>query len=357
MKNQINVVTLGPSVTEQGGMGSVAKLLVASDTEKYRFSHLSTWDSNLSRFALVVHFSRCCQAFLLLLLKAKVDIVHLHISEGGSLVRTFILSLIAWLFMKPVILHAHGSEFHSFYAGLSPQGKRWINFYFSHCNLLIALSESWQKFYIETCDIAPDKVIVLKNPVYLPDEVPKRDGGKAVNLLFMGKINQRKGVYDLVQALALLEVSVRYRITLILAGSGEIEAIQELAKQLGVIDCLRFPGWVDARMRDQLLSEANIFVLPSYNEGLPMALLEAMAWALPVITTPVGGIPEVILSGKNGILVPPGDVEAMATAITALVTQDDRRIEVGVQARNSILGLDIKHYREKILGLYDSLLV
>ncbi len=356
MKSQINVVTLGPSITEQGGMGSVAKLLLSSGTEEFTFTHISTWNSNLGRIGLLLHFLQSCFSLFVLLVRNKVDIAHLHISEGGSLVRKFILSVIVWLFQKPVVLHAHGCEFHDFYAGLPPLGKRWINFYLGHCDLLIALSESWRKFYIESCHLPSEKVIVIKNPVDLPDEIPQRSSNKSVKLLFMGKINQRKGVYDIVQALAELEVEVRSNITLILAGSGEIESVQQLANQLGVIGCLKFPGWVDAGMRDQLLGEADIFLLPSYNEGLPMALLEAMAWELPAITTPVGGIPEVITSRKNGILVAPGDIPALAAAIDDLVKQGDFRTQLGIQARASVLDLDINHYRKNVREVYKGIL-
>lgn len=356
MKKQIHVVTLGPSLTEQGGMGSVAKLLVASGTEDFKFTHISTWNSHLKKPSLILHFAQCCFSYCILLLRNKADIVHLHISEGGSLVRTFILSLIAWLFGKPVILHAHGSEFHDFYTNLPKLGKRWINVYISHCDILIALSESWRQFYINTCQLDPNKVIVLKNPVALPSPIPERHHYQQIKFLFMGKINQRKGAYDLVNALAQLKPEVRAKITFILAGSGEVEAVRCLAKQVGVLDYLNFPGWVDSETRDRLLHEADVFVLPSYNEGLPMALLEAMAWALPSITTPVGGIPEVIISDTNGILVQPGDIEALALAISNLTMQDDLRIRLGIQARNKVMELDINCYREKMLTLYGGLL-
>jgi glycosyltransferase involved in cell wall biosynthesis len=87
-----------------------------------------------------------------------------------------------------------------------------------------------------------------------------------------------------------------------------------------------------------------------------MALLEAMAWELPAITTPVGGIPEVIISRKNGILVAPGDIPALAAAIDDLVKQGDFRTQLGIQARASVLDLDINHYRKNVREVYKGIL-
>lgn len=356
MKNKVSIITLGPSIAEKGGMGSVAKLLIASNTKEFSFTHLTTWDSDLSKVSLLVCFFKSCVMFLAFLLKNRVDVAHLHVSEGGSLVRTFILSTMAWAFRKPVVLHAHGCEFHTFYEQLPTLGKHFINFYFRHCKILIVLSESWKQFYINACKVSPKNIIVLKNPVAIPNDVPQRTEDEQITFLFMGKINKRKGIYDLVEALSHLEPEIRSQMILILAGSGEIQQVQQLAESLKVIDCLRFPGWVDADERDQLLSIADVFVLPSYNEGLPMALLEAMAWALPSITTPVGGIPEVIDSGVNGLLVQPGDIVALASAISDLITHNDLRHRLGIQARENVAELDISCYREKILELYDNVL-
>jgi glycosyltransferase involved in cell wall biosynthesis len=347
------VVMLGPSLQEQGGMGAVSNLIIESAIPEIKFQHISTWYSNrMTKLKSLGVFCFAIGKLSLLLLLQKVDLLHLHLSERGSAWRNSVLVLIALLFNKPMILHAHGAEFHTFHAQLKPPLQKFLNWILQKTTYLIVLSESWRKFYISHCQIPEHKVVVLHNPVDFPQNLPTKNQDEQFKLLFLGKINQRKGIYDLLQAIALIKAELSHKIKLIIAGSGEIDETLHLAQQLGIRDQIDFYGWVNREQRNQLLAQADLFLLPSYNEGLPMALLEAMSWALPVITTPVGGIGEVIIHSETGWLVEPGDNQQIKTAIESLLENLDLREKISQSARNKVAAFSIQKYRISLSKLY-----
>ncbi|WP_206070104.1 glycosyltransferase family 4 protein [Nodosilinea sp. P-1105] len=343
---------MGPNLSEQGGMGSVEKMIVASATDKFEYKHLSTWNSPPQKSGKLIPFIKSSCTLLQLLLAQRVDLLHIHMSERGSVLRKLFLASLAFLFKKPVIMHAHGCEFHVFYNNLTSLQKSVIQSCLQRCTYVIALSDSWKEFYVRQCKLSPNQVVVFKNPVVFPLQLRKKNQSDVTSFLFLGKINERKGVYDLVRSIAKLNLEERSRMKLTLAGCGEIDNVKNLAKELNILETLQFTGWVDAETRDQLLADADVFVLPSYNEGLPMALLEAMSWSLPVITTPVGGIPEVISHEENGYLVNPGDIESLTAALSNFINDAELRIRLGLNAKESISDLDITAYASKLFALY-----
>ncbi len=350
---KLNVFMLGPSLSEQGGMGAVQRQILNGVSEKVIIKHASTWDGKTSTFIL---FTRALIFFLEKLLKGQVDLVHIHVSERGSVVRKSILALLAFAFSKPVIMHTHGCEFHLFYNKLPRTIKQLLNKVLQNCTCLIVLSESWKKIYIDKCNLKVNQVKVLYNPVAVPQNVYDCTNLDKITFLFLGKINQRKGVFDLLNALAMLPSVTRNKIRVILAGSGEIEKAKALAKDSDIESLVEFPGWVNIKQRDDFLAQANVFVLPSYNEGLPMALLEAMSWGLPVVTTPVGGITEVVTHYKTGLLVEPGNIRQLAASMEILIDNESLRLSLGNAARKQASLLDTKNYSHELLNLYHSIM-
>jgi glycosyltransferase involved in cell wall biosynthesis len=357
---KLKVIMLGPCLQEKGGMGSVGTLIINTASADIQIEHISTWDGELSRQSGVHRlkvFIEAVFALLWKLLKGEVDVVHIHLAEKGSALRKSILILLTKAFGKPVILHAHGCEFHSFHASLSPVMKRVLNLILRQSTYLIALSESWKDYYMKYCGFKAKQVVVFANPVEIPENIPDRSKSqKKINFVSLGRIGKRKGAFDLIEAFAQLTPQQREKSQLTLAGIGEVEQARSLAESLNVKEQINFPGWVDPVRRSELLSKADVFVLPSYNEGLPMALLEAMSWGLPVITTPVGGIPEVVTHTKTGLLVNPGDVEQLTEAVQSLIEDESLRLKLGNDARKRILPLDIKAYSRSLHDLYYSTL-
>jgi glycosyltransferase involved in cell wall biosynthesis len=345
MNQPLRVLMLGESLDRQGGIVSVEKLILQNHSSGVEFEHVSTLVQGSSINKIFGYSIAVVKVFRRLLGK-ETDLLHIHVSERGSAFRQAFTSLIAQKFGIPVILHTHGSEFHLFYDSLPTWLKTGLSQIFKRCDRVVVLSETWKTFYVNELGLAADRVIVLPNPVQVPLKIPHRASSnqQKVNLVFLGRIGQRKGAFDLIHAFAKIPIEVRKQAQLTLAGDGAVEEAQALIVTLGLVAHVAVKSWLSSEQRDALLEKSDIFILPSYNEGLPMALLEAMSWGLPPIVTPVGGIPEVVVSEKNGLLVQPGDVEQLAAAIQALITNVELRIALGMRARETVLPLDIKNY-------------
>ena len=347
----LQVLMLCPDLRVNGGISSVINLILQAAPPDVNIDYLFTHIEGSLLLKIRV-FSQAVGGLLWKLLSQKVDVVYIHMSQGGSTVRKSILVLIAALFQKPIVMHTHGSQFHQFYANLPSVAQRLLSWIFRRCARFIVLSDSWKVFYTKTVGLNPTSVVVLSNPVKLPPHVPPRSASNQVTFLFLGRIGSRKGAFDLIRAYASMPADLRDQAHLIVAGDGEVEAARQLVDSLGLTDAISLPGWVGVEQRDQLLASADVFVLPSYNEGLPMSVLEAMGWGLPVITTPVGGIPELITPKQNGLLVTPGDLEQLATAMQFLIQDSSERQALGRRAREHVLPLDIRMYCVSLVDVY-----
>jgi glycosyltransferase involved in cell wall biosynthesis len=284
---------------------------------------------------------RALISYLFRLLTQKVELVHCHAAMRGSFWRKALFAGLARRFGVPVLLHLHGSEMKGFYESQSPRVRRLIARQLELANAVLVLSDSWKKFILE---IAPrSKTIVVPNYVRVPDSL-ERPARQDVTVLFLGLLGQRKGIYDLLEAFARARRQ-NPMLKLVVGGNGEIAEAKRLAHKLGVEESVTFLGWIDEAKRREMLTHSDIFVLPSYNEGLPMSVLEAMAYGLPVIATPVGGISELITDGLDGRLVAPGDVAALERELLDLARAPELRHALGEAGHRRVT----EHYADTVV--------
>lgn len=268
-----------------------------------------------------------------LLVTPRPRCVHLHVAMYGSFWRKHVYAVVAKLAGVPVLTHLHGSEFEKFHSSSGAMGRRLIALLLELSDCVLVLSDSWAQVVRR---IAPKAhVRVLRNYVRVPAPAAPRKEGEAVVVLFLGQIGHRKGVYDLIEAARLLKQrGVAFQ--LLLGGNGELDKAAALIRAADVGDRVELLGWVAGDDKRRALEQADIYVLPSYNEGLPMSLLEAMARGVPVVSTVVGGIPELIEDGVTGRLVMPGDVERLAQALQGLIEDPEARRTAGARARDTV---------------------
>lgn len=325
------VLIAGPAPDAAGGVAVVIERLVASRlAERFDLSYVSTHrDAQDVRKAAtaLVGTARC--AWLLAL--RRVDLVYLHASSGYSLRRKAAIALLATLARRPYVLHVHASDFDGYYRAASRWEQQLVRRTLARAALVIAVSPAWEK---RLRAIVACRTTAIPNLVPIPPVQASLDP-PTPRVVSLGRLGVRKGSYTLVRALAVLGQTCP-RACLVLAGDGEIDSVMLEARSLGVGDRVELPGWIGPEERERTLLGASVFALPSREEGLPVALLEAMAYGLPSVVSPVGGIPDVFVEGRHGFFVPPDDPDALAERLGALLGDPDAAREMGANARRDM---------------------
>ena len=270
------------------------------------------------------------------LLTLDAPLVHVQTASRASFWRKSVVCLLARAAGRPYLVHVHGGEFMKFYREESrPLTQRWIRHTLARAALVIALSDQWRERLLA---IEPTACVeVLPNGVLLPDLHDLHDTRRrqASTLLFVGDLIRAKGLHDLIRAFG--RIAPRFpQLELVCAGGRPPPEMTQLVAELALQQRVAFPGWLGPERLRAELGRATVFALPSYAEGMPMALLEAMSWGLPVIATPVGGVPQVVEHGVNGLLVTPGDSDGLAAAVARLLSEPALRESLGAAARRTI---------------------
>lgn len=266
---------------------------------------------------------------LRLCLSKKIDIAHIHMASRGSAARKTIISKILSLFDIPYILHIHSGEFICFFSRQPKAIKQAIKGALLNASHVIVLSEKMRDWCIN--ELGASRTLVIRNGcrdirTSAPPSPRTRD------ILFLGRVNKKKGVDDLLSAIKIV-TAVNPGITATIAGDGDIMHYAKIAENKGILQNLNFTGWVDRKTCDQLLLSHKIFILPSYSEGMPMSILEAMSSNTPIISTNVGGIPDIINHKITGILVEPGNILDISDGISLLLNDENLAISLSTRAR------------------------
>ena len=265
--------------------------------------------------------------FATILLFNKPDLVHIHSSFGPSFYRKLPFIYMASWAKVSIINHIHGADFDEFYVKAGTRKKELIRKVYGKCSKLIALSAEWKD---RLSIIVPNsKIVVVENYSILHEDAFQERLKRSCNnqVLFLGELGRRKGCYDIPAVVKFVAKAIP-NVKFILCGTGsetDEKAIKELIKKNKVEANIVFPGWVRNQEKDKVLRDADVFFLPSYNEGMPMSVLDAMGYALPVVSTNVGGIPKIVHDGENGMCFTAGDVDSMAREIISLLSDEQKR--------------------------------
>ena len=304
-----------------------------------------------------IYLGRAVLTLFRVRLSATPCLLHVNITGRGSTIRKLILLTVAQGLGLRYVLHLHDYDYAEYYRRQGTFLKKLITTMFRRAAAVIVLGQRDLEVVSQSLGLSRDRMTVLHNAV--PDPLPDLDRtlfpGKPCHLLFLGHLSARKGVPDLLQALASPTVKhLRWRATL--AGGGLIEEFRNLAKELGILERLCFPGWLDEAGVSELFADAVVLVLPSYAEGLAMSVLEGLSHGLAVITTPVGAHSEVIETEVSGILVPPGDAAALSDALVRVIKDESLRNRLAKGARDRFLeGFDVRRYAAQLGQLHAGL--
>ncbi|MDD3436887.1 MAG: glycosyltransferase family 4 protein [Candidatus Gastranaerophilales bacterium] len=345
MKNENEVLMIGPEA--QGGISSVIGLY-----KDYGLNviNLASYKKNNIFFQMIFYPFFIFQYIITLLTNKNIKLVHIHNASRGSFLRKIFVFNIAKIFRKKVIIHIHGAEFDLFYNKSPDLIKKLITNTLNQADLIIVLSQEWKSKITDIC--SNKNIKILYNPTIIKDiQHIKSD---YVNFLFMGRLGKRKGTYDIIEAAKYIK---NPNVIINLYGDGDIEEFQNLINDNNLQDKVKIRGWISGDKKEEVYGDSDILLLPSYNEGLPMSILEAMAHGLSIISTPVGGIPEAVEDGTNGFLIQPGDYKALAEKIDLLASDTSLREKMGSESYNIAKEkFDIKIIIKELQEIYDELL-
>jgi glycosyltransferase involved in cell wall biosynthesis len=345
----LKVIHVGPGLNVRGGVSAVEILILEATSGRTPVEHIATMVEGNPLLRLRVFVSALHR--LRAALKYEQPLVlHIHFASRGSTLRKYIVARMVLRTPARLVLHAHGAAFDTFFLGLPGFLRRRLASLLKESDAVIALSSQWQEFFATCVGVPRERIWVLVNPTKLPAVYPDRSERDRVQFLFIGRIGRRKGAFDLLQAYQALPHDVRARASIVFAGDGRTEQLREQARLVG--PDVTVHSWLGPEERDRLLAASDILALPSRNEGVPMAILEAMAYGLPVIATPVGGIPDVITDQKEGLLVEVGDTKQLTSAMARVILDHELRGLMGGAAKARAESLDIAQYTRRLEDLY-----
>ena len=355
------VAVLGPTAQSRGGVASTVRTLVSSPlTERFELVVIPTQVDG-TRSEKLAHSLGGLGRLFRLALTRRIDLVHLHASTGPSFARKVAAVAIARLLRVPVVFHAHGGGFHAQLRRTGPRGwigRRALRLVLARADAVIALTPGWAAELGAHARIR--RLAVVANVPELPIRVERSENGARGEpvVLYLGHLYRAKGVYDLLNAFVRLHAD-RPNLRLILAGEGvEHDALREHAVRAGLVNgSVELPGWIGPEEKARLLASARCLVLPSYGEGLPLVVLEAMLAGTPVVATSVGGIPETVTDGVEGLLVPVGDEDALTEAIGRVVDDPALGAELAARAAERVqTDYSAEAFAQRVGALYDELL-
>lgn len=282
-------------------------------------------------------------------LAGSIDVVHINVAQRGSIRRKAMVARACDALGIPYVLHVHGSQFHISWQQGGPLMQRAMRRLIGQAARVIVLGSFWRDFLVET-GADPARVVIVPNATIHPPQANGHDGASPAKILFLGHMGPRKGVPDLVEALGAIQAA-SWQATL--AGNGDVDTTRARIAQLGLTDRADVLDWVGPDEVKQLLAGHDILVLPSYHENLPMSVIEGMAHGMAVVTTPVGAVNDIIVDEESGLLVPPGDVAALADALRRCAEDPALRQALGTQARAfHARHLNLADYADRIIAVW-----
>ncbi|MDQ2746036.1 MAG: glycosyltransferase family 4 protein [Acidobacteriota bacterium] len=334
-RRKARVLMVGMHLTKtRGGISTVTKeILNSSLKDDFEFQYLASQAEDFGKFGKAKLALETIFRFVGKCAGKSPDFVYVHLGSNASLYRESAFILLAKIFRLKTIAHFHAGDFDYYYARQSRAGKSFIRHAISSSDRLIAVSEDSARRLGELIG-APERVACISNGVKTSEfDFPRREKkGGVVRLLFVGAIGKLKGERDLIDALVILRRGKNFNLKVSFLGYGA-ENLQPLCREAGVADWIEFTGAVSLEERLKFYENADVFVLPTYGEAMSMSIIEAMAAGLPVVTTAVGGNPELIENGVNGWLVETGDAANLAEKIAFFARSESARREFGANGR------------------------
>lgn len=349
------VLLVGPDYKDhKGGIGA----LIDVHREYYEvFNFIPSFRSYNSNARKTIFFLQQLLKIISFLSKNKdIRLVHVHSAKSGSLYRKLIVAYIAKvIFKKKIINHIHTGHFKHFYDDSNWAGKRLIRFFLKMNDVTITVSDYWKRYFIASFDL--QNVYKLNNMVKRVECNETVVNGGPVTMLFLGIITRDKGIFDLLKVIAVNRELLKNKLKLVIGGSGQVEELNEIIESNNLRGIVDYKGWVTGEEKEKLIQHSDVYILPSYYEGVPISILEAMRYGKPIISTFVGGIPEIVEPGINGLLINPGDYKALLNSLLYYINDHGNISKHGHASLHKVKDYYPEAITPQLETIYSSLLV
>lgn len=317
-KTKILMVGVGPKCI--GGMWSVAQSYMNDKTfmEQVDATYIPTASMG-SKIVRLLYMLIGYVRILWQLIVHRPSLVHIHMAEKGSVYRKGLVVKMSKLFGCKVLVHMHAGPFMSWYKTKSARTQKWVSRMLNQADKVLVLGKYWADTMEEI--LPKEKMEVLYNGVEVPTE--RLYNLNAQNIAYFGVINKDKGVPELLEAMKLLDEKLPTKQMLLLYGKDLDGDLERRIKALQLENRVRYCGWIDAKQRDEALKDAMLSVLPSHFEGLSMSIIEAMSYGVPVVTTNISTMPELV--GEDIHLIEVNEPQQLANEIERYCTDEELR--------------------------------
>lgn len=344
----MRVLMIGPDRSVHGGIsGVINNYYEAGLDKKIDLYYIGT----MAEGSKLRKLFRAAGAYAVFLCKLPgYEIVHVNVASDASYIRKSFFIRTAKAFHKKIVIHQHGGDFEGYYGQLSDRGKERVRKVLAMGDAFLVLAPSWKEFFGRLLD--KNKITVFPDSIQIPKREEKKYGQH--KLLFLGRICKAKGIGELLSVMPLLREKYP-DIKLYLGGIFEEKELEDKVKALS--GCVEWLGWISGEEKKKYLKECDIFVLPSYFEGQSVSILEAMAYSCAVVASNTGGIPQMIINGKTGILTEPESEKSLMEGLEKALADTALCKRLGRNARDKAeKEFSIDSNMEELLKIYGSIL-
>jgi glycosyltransferase involved in cell wall biosynthesis len=350
--SRLNVVVVTPG--GEGGRGGIDRMM---DAIRHEFREHPRVDVDL-RFVVSrgdnIYLSPVVLAWALLRIICLqawqgIDVIHINLSANASAYRKMVVAAVASALRIPYVVHLHSGEFGTFWESRNELTRRRIDALFTNARSVVVLGRVWSDLVIAKVPELRDRIVIMPNSTRSQHHDFYGDG--PVKILFLGRLGPTKGIGELLDSFEIMRHRNDWQATL--AGDGAVTETRLSVERRGLARRVTVPGWLDDDDVTAELHAADVLVLPSWVENLPMCVVEAFAHGLAVVCTPVGALPEIVEHEKTGLLVPAKNAPALASAFERLLTDPVLRARLGNQARaQHAARFEIGGYVDRLVGVW-----
>lgn len=344
------VLNIGPDfLTAQGGIAQVAEYY-----NKYLFKEFNYLANSCggTKFDKLICLIKSIFVFVYIaLFRRHIKVVHIHTSYYNSFKRSAIFVYLSKFFGLSPVIHIHSGAIIEYAQSDFAFVKRVL----SNCSLVIVLADMWKQYFEE--EMGLNNLEVLENIVPVPNVNKQSFGDGKMHFLFLGRLVKTKGVDELIDAIVENKEVFAKKIVVHLCGDGVEESnLRTKITNAGIENEIIFEGWIVDDEKIKLLNNCDVFILPTYFEGISISILESMAFRLPIITTDVGGNPTLVKNGVNGVLMPVKSTQAVAEAMKYFLDNPDKVKSMGESSSDIVTKFYPDNVSKHLSAIYSKLL-